>query len=237
MESFRKVRMIEKTFEKNFYYSHKNSYHDKLGEFSSFVLRDHEAEIYRGKWNREVFQRNGPLYVEIGSGYGHFMQDFCQEHPHANFVGIDYRFKRSFNLAKKLSKIPHKNFRLLRARGERIDFQFGENEVDQLFYFFPDPWPKRRHHKKRPFGKKFLEKAYRVLKPEGIIFIKTDHKDLVEWILTVLETTHFFSKELVTFDLRGKYPEHFLSKFMTKFEKIFLKQNTKINGFVLKSTK
>ncbi len=231
------MKIIEKTFEKYSYYNHKNSYHDKLGNFSQFVLRDYEAEEYRGRWNKDVFQRNAPLYLEIGSGYGHFMQGFCQRHPYINFVGMDYRFKRSFNLAKKLLKISNKNFRLLRARGERINFQFGENEVDQIFYFFPDPWPKRRHHKKRPFGNIFIEKVYKILKPKGTLFIKTDYKDLAQWILKVLGETSLLSKELVTFDLRGEYPEHFLSSFTTKFEKIFLKKNHKINGFVLKSTK
>ena len=228
---------MEKIFEQDFCYKHRNPYHEKLEEFSEFVLRDNEAENHRGKWNQNVFKRKAPLYVEIGSGYGHFMQNFCQNHPHINYVGIDYRFKRSFQLAKRLSKLSIKNFRLLRARGERISFQFGTNEIDQIFYFFPDPWPKKRHHKKRSFNKVFLERLYEVLSPGGKIMIKTDHQEFSEWILLVLEEIPFFIKELVTFDLRKEYPEHFLSSFQTKFEKIFLKKNIKINGFILKSTK
>ena len=113
-----------------------------------------------------------------------FMQAYCLEHPQYNFVGIDYRFKRSYALAKKLSELPHeeKNFCLLRAKGERVAHIFGKNEVDRLFYFFPDPWPKTRHHKKRLFQAPFLEEVQKVLKPGGEICIKTDHDGYAEWM-------------------------------------------------------
>ena len=229
--------MVEKTFSADFRYRHKNPYHHRLADFEGLVLRDHEAEEYRGQWNKKIFKREAPLYVEIGSGYGHFMLDFCTKNPSINFVGIDYRFKRSFNLAKKLSKYPVMNARLLRARGERIDFQFGESEVDDLFYFFPDPWPKKRHHKKRPFQALFLEKAWRVLRPGGTISIKTDQQELMEWMLGVLEECALFTQKLLSFDMRRECGEHFLCHFTTKFEKIFLEKKMAIKALVIESTK
>jgi tRNA (guanine-N(7)-)-methyltransferase len=132
----------------DFKYTHDNPYHDKLAVFDSFVLRDEEAESNVGKW-KQMFQNNQPLEVEIGTGYGEFMMEYCQKNPEINFIGLDHRFKRSFGVAKKLDKLEHKNFRYLRARGERIEFMFDESEVQSIFYFFPDPWPKTRHHKKR----------------------------------------------------------------------------------------
>ena len=229
--------MAEKTFTAQFRYRHQNPYHHRLAAFAHIVLRDHESEQYKGQWNKSVFGRQAPLCVEIGSGYGHFMLDFCKRNPSVNFVGLDYRFKRSFNLAKKLSKSGLGNFRYLRARGERIDFQFGENEVDRIFSFFPDPWPKKRHHKKRLFQMAFLEKAYTVLKPGGRMFVKTDHEGLAQWIFDVIEGSPLFAKELTTFDLRAEHPSHFLSQFTTKFERIFVDQGQAIKGFVMRSTK
>lgn len=228
---------VEKTFFPDFRYRHRNPYHDKLALFPGLVLRDHEAEEYRGRWNQDIFGRQGPLCAEIGSGYGHFMVDFATANPGVNFVGIDYRFKRSFNLAKRLSRHSLGNVRLLRARGERIDFQFGDNEVDKIFYFFPDPWPKKRHHKKRPFGQVFLEKLHRVLGPGGRVYIKTDHSDLIQWMLAVLEKSEFFKKEFLSHHLYLEYPDHFLCHFKTKFEKIFLSQGINIHALILKSTK
>ena len=224
-------------YQKDFHYKHRNPYHDKLEEFENFVLRDEQAEEFYGRWNEAIFGRQAPLYAEIGTGYGHFMLEFCEKNPDINFVGMDYRFKRSFFLAKKLSQHPTQNFRYLRAKGERLEFMFAENEVDRLFYFFPDPWPKKRHQKKRLFQKPFLDACYKVLKPGGELMVKTDHEGYGEWMIEVMNNSEFFSVELATRDLRGEHPDHFLASFNTKFEKIFLKRETPIKAFVLKSTK
>ena len=200
-------------------------------------MRDDEAEVYSGKWNKEIFKREAPLYLEIGSGYGHFMMDYCEKNPDINFVGLDYRFKRSFELAKKLNNHPTKNFRYLRAKGERVEFLFDKNELDRIFYFFPDPWPKTRHHKKRLFQEHFLQRAYKSLKPGGEIYIKTDHDGYAEWMSEVIQNNELFECTLNTFNLRDEYPEHFLASFQTKFEKIFINKGIKIKAFVLKSKK
>ncbi len=225
--------MVDKSFTKEFIYTHRNPYHDRLEAFSEFVLRDQEAENFNGRWNTEVFQREAPLHVEIGSGFGHFMLAFCQDHPEVNFIGMDYRFKRSFQLANKLQHHPHKNFRYLRAKGERLEFIFGPQEVDALYYFFPDPWPKKRHHKKRLFQQPFLEIAHKVLKPQGKIYIKTDHDGYAEWMQEHITKSPLFKLTMATLDLHRENPEHFLAQYITKFEKIFLKQKINIKAFVI----
>jgi tRNA (guanine-N7-)-methyltransferase len=201
------------------------------------TLRDEEAETNIGKWNERMFQNDKPLEVEIGTGYGEFMMEYCQSNPEVNFIGLDHRFKRSFGLAKKLDKLEHKNFRYLRARGERLEFMFEESEVQSVFYFFPDPWPKNRHNKKRLFQKPFLNACHKVLKDGGTLFIKTDHEDYFDWMLNHLKDEKRFEVLLQTRDLRNEFPEHFLSQFTTKFEKIFLSQGTLIKSIVLKNIK
>ncbi len=213
-------------------YDHDNPYHDKLKDFDGFVLRDEEAEAHKGKWS-EVFGNSQPLSVEIGTGYGEFMLEWCEKNPSDNFVGLDHRFKRSFHLAKKLSKITNKNFRYLRGKGERLEFTFGEGEVKNIFYFFPDPWPKNRHNKKRLFQKPFLNAAHKVLQTGGTLWVKTDHDGYFEWMLNELKDDTRFTVKLQTRDLRHEFPEHFLSLFTTKFEKIFLSQGTKIKALEL----
>ncbi len=229
--------MVDHSYNADFQYTHDNPYHDKLAIFDDFVLRDDECEKYAGVWNAQVFKRDAPLCVEIGSGYGHFMMEYCQKNPHENFVGMDYRFKRSFALAKQLHSIDQGQFKYLRAKGERIHFQFGSNEVDKIYYFFPDPWPKNRHRKKRLFQEPFLAAAYKVLKPGGQIFVKTDHDDYAQWMEKVIEKNDLFHCELASFNLREEHPEHFLCSFETKFEKIFLAKKNKIKGFVLTTKK
>ena len=217
-----------------FRYKHANPYHEKLKLFEEFVLRDDAAEKFKGKWSREIFQNNNPLEVEIGTGYGHFMHSHCQQNPNINFIGLDYRFKRSFELARRLAKIEKRNFRYLRAKGERLQYLFDQKEVDKIYYFFPDPWPKNKHHKKRLFQLPFLKSCFEVLKPEGELFIKTDHDDYFKWMKKITEQQDMFDIKFITDDLYRTNPGHFLACFQTKFEKIFLAQQIKIKAMVLK---
>lgn len=228
----------DRLYNEDFEYKHTNPYHDKLSEFDEFVLTDNAAEENKGKWNSEIFKKDGELCAEVGSGYGHFMLEYCEQHPETNYIGMDFRFKRSYYLAKRLSKHPYRNFRYLRARGERIEFMFNKGEVDKLFYFFPDPWPKKRHHKKRLFQAPFIEAAHKVLKTGGELFVKTDHDGYSEWMKEVIdsaETQKYFDVTLTTFDLYKDKPSHFLASFQTKFEKIFIKKGVPIKAFVLKA--
>lgn len=233
-----KTNELDRAFTEGFEYTaQKNPYHDRLKVFEEFVLRDDEAEAHKGTWNQDVFKREADLECEIGSGYGHFMMDYTQKNPEVNFMGLDHRFKRSFHLAKKLSSLQHRNFRYCRGRGERLGFMFGENELSKIFYFFPDPWPKNRHHKKRLFQKRFLDEAHKALKPGGMFLVKTDHDGYFQWMLDVIKDETRFEVVMQTWDLRDEHPEHFLASFVTKFEKIFLEKKIKIKALVLKNIK
>jgi tRNA (guanine-N7-)-methyltransferase len=226
-------RSKEKSFNKDFLYTHKNPYHQKLTDFSEFTLRDQEPEQFQGKWNQQVFDNNLPLHVEVGCGYGHFMLEFCQQNPQVNYVGMDIRFKRTYQLAARMKKQKLLNFRLLRAKGERIAFMFGPEEVDSFYYFFPDPWPKKRHLKKRLFQLPFLEVMNKVLKKEGKVYIKTDHLGYAEWMKEVLENQDLFKVNFHSMNLWNEPKSHFLNSFETKFEKIFREQNVPIKAFEL----
>lgn len=236
-----KLKSMEDNFcyRADFQYTHKNPYHDKLAIFDEFVLRDEDSEKFKNNWKEKVFltQAETPLHVEIGTGYGDFMLEYCQNNPKINFIGLDHRFKRSFHLSKKLASLEHKNFKYLRARGERLDFIFGENEIEELFYFFPDPWPKTRHFKKRLFQKPFLDSVHRILKNKGLVWIKTDHDGYFEWMLKHLENDPRFKITFQSYDLRATHPEHFLASFTTRFENLFLKKGIKIKALVLENIK
>jgi tRNA (guanine-N7-)-methyltransferase len=225
-------------YREDFSYTSKNPYHYRLEIFKDFVLRDEEAENFKNLWNSQVFENSSELYIEIGTGYGEFMMEYTQKNPHINFVGLDHRFKRSYHVAQKLSQMAYKNFRYLRARGERLAFLFGSKEVSRVFYFFPDPWPKTRHHKKRLFQKKFLDDCFKVLTQEGEIWIKTDHLEYFQWMLEVIsnekKAENRYELVMQTQDLYREFPTHELAQFQTKFEKIFLEKNTKIKSLILK---
>lgn len=235
---------LDYSYTPEFQYQHNNPYHNRLSQFNSFVLRDNDGEKFLGHWNADFFKKNAPLVVEIGTGYGHFMMKYTQDHPHINYVGLDYRFKRSYQLACKLSGLEHQNFCYLRAKGERIHYLFSENEVDTLLYYFPDPWPKTRHNKKRLFQTPFLKACLQVLKPGGRIYIKTDHDEYFQWMKKHFskfqESTMTSNKQLTLLcqseDLYTDFSDHQfpeLTQYQTKFEKIFLSKNIKIKSMVL----
>lgn len=225
---------LEHCYNPEFKYKHRNPYHDRLAVFEDFVMRDNEAEAFAGKWNQDVFKNSQPVHLEIGTGFGKFMHEYCEKNPQVNFVGLDFRFKRSFQLAKKLSKIEHKNFRYLRARGERLEYIFGSDELEKIFYFFPDPWPKKRHWKKRLFQAPFLNAAHKTLKPGGELIVKTDHDGYFEWMMERVKGDDRFEMIHQTFDQRLEHPEHFLSHCETEFERIFIAKGIKIKAMILK---
>ncbi len=231
---------LEHCFQENFNYSHKNPYHQKLKDFEQFVLTDKEGEKFRGAWNQHFFKREQPVILEIGSGYGHFMLEYCQRYPEHHYVGLDYRFKRSYQLARKLSDFENKNFCFLRAKGERLQFLFAPEELDQIFFFFPDPWPKTRHHKKRLFQAAFLAQCEKALKKGGQLLVKTDHSGYFQWMLEHFAIYQKQSNQLkIIFqssDLHSDSqacPHTVLKEIPTKFEKLFLSQGKKIKALVI----
>jgi len=221
-------------YKADFEYKHKNPYHHKLAEFSDFVLLDTDPEKLKGAWSDEVFKNKNPLCVEIGTGFGSFMLEYVKLNPKHNFIGLDYRFKRSYQLAKKLASTPQRNFRYLRAKGERLEFLFATEELDRIFYFFPDPWPKSRHHKKRLFQEPFLEASYKALKPGGELWIKTDHVGYFEWMRREVIKFKKFDMKFLSYDIHQDFPDHLMAKITTKFEKIFIKQKIPSKAIVLK---
>lgn len=220
-----------------------NPYHIKLGELGSFVYLDHEAEKFKGKWSSEVFNNFNPIIVEIGVGYGDFMMNYCLENPNHNYIGMDIRFKRSFGVAKKIKSNALTNIRFLRAQGQRLPFLFNEHEIDTLFCFFPDPWPRKKQHKKRILQKSLLQKIGILLKPKGHFCFKTDHLEMFQWVLEELAQCPNLKIIWQTFDLYKEAPlvndenvQKLLTPmvtFQTKFEKIFLQQNTPIKAIII----
>lgn len=231
-----------------------NPYHVKMHvpEMSHLVITDNDAEKNKGQWNQQIFQANLPIHLEIGCGYGDFMERFCSEENNkindgVHFIGIDYRFKRMFKLAKRIMQMGKGNnaqsqFRLIRGRGERIEYLFAPKEIHRCYLFFPDPWPKERHHKNRLIQKEFLDALSVVLEDGGEFWFKTDHPGLYDWALECFKNHPAFS---ILYHSDSIYSDSILEEcfkdtlannlYRTKFETLFLKQNLPIHGIVAKN--
>ena len=136
----------------------------------------------------EIFGNAHPVEIEIGIGKGRFLIEAAQNHLQVNYIGIE-RAAKYLRLAQARSlRRDLKNIRLVRADAQDfIEFFVPVESVSAIHLYFPDPWPKKRHHKRRLFNKSFLTEVERVLVNRGRLWIATDHQDYFAVMLEVLE--------------------------------------------------
>jgi tRNA (guanine-N7-)-methyltransferase len=122
-----------------------------------------------------VFGNEHPLEVEVGTGRGLFLVNAGTTHPATNFLGIEYDFKEARRAARRLQKRELANVRILGADANIALPQFLPDICAQaLHVYFPDPWWKRRHKRRRVFNSEFLNQAARILVPGGLLHAWTD---------------------------------------------------------------
>ncbi|MGT2784621.1 tRNA (guanosine(46)-N7)-methyltransferase TrmB [Streptococcus merionis] len=145
-----------------------------------YVILD--PENYKGKWH-EVFGNDKPIHIEVGSGKGRFVTGMAAANPDINYIGIDIQLSvLSYALDRVLAqRLP--NVKLLRVDGSSLTNYFAEAEIDRLYLNFSDPWPKKKHAKRRLTYKTFLETYQQILPEKGELHFKTDNRGLFEYSL------------------------------------------------------
>lgn len=145
---------------------------------SKYLIKN--PEKYIGKWN-ELFDKEKPIYIEIGMGKGKFLIENAIKYPDINFIGIE---KYDSVVAKSLPKIPENltNIVVIRMDALNIDKVF-DKEIERIYLNFSDPWPKVRHSMRRLSSKVFLEKYDKIFKGEKNIYLRTDNRDLFTFSL------------------------------------------------------
>ena len=155
-----------KRFKENETFS--NVYQPKREEL---VNAQHEL---KGHWRTTVFNNNNPIILELGCGKGEYSVALAKKYPDKNFIGIDIKGARFWRGAKTAIEENITNVAFLRTQIELIEYAFAENEVDEIWITFPDPQIKYKRTKHRMTNTEFLNKYKRVLKPDGIVNLKTD---------------------------------------------------------------
>lgn len=136
---------------------------------------------------QSLFPAAQPLEVEIGCGKGRFLTARAAAHPSTNFLGIDRRLKRLQKTDKKIARTGLANIRLLRIDAAyAVERLLPPLSVSRFYVFFPDPWPKRRHHKRRLFSPAFMDAACAALVPGGQIHLATDFRNYFDEIHSLL---------------------------------------------------
>lgn len=136
----------------------------------------------------DIYGRAAYQVVEIGSGLGEAIVHRAAEVPEANFLAVEVYTPGIADLLLKMSQAEVENVRVAQANApELLDNMLDEASVDELWVFFPDPWHKSRHHKRRLVSPAFANKAARVLKPGGIWRLATDWEEYALVMREVLD--------------------------------------------------
>ncbi|MFL1012512.1 tRNA (guanosine(46)-N7)-methyltransferase TrmB [Flavisericum labens] len=140
----------------------------------------------KGDWRNEFFKNNNPLVLELGCGKGEYSVALAQKYPDKNFIGIDIKGARFWRGAKTAVEENIPNVAFLRIQIELIEYAFAENEVDEIWITFPDPQIKYKRTKHRMTNTTFLQRYKKVLKPEGVVNLKTDSEFMHGYTLGLL---------------------------------------------------
>ena len=135
-----------------------------------------------------MFPDPHPVEVDVGCGKGRFLSSRAGAHPDTNFLGIDRMGSRLRKVERKIVRAGLENVRLVQLEAAYVLERLLPPAAVQAFYvFFPDPWPKRRHHRRRLISPAFLDDVSRALVPGGILNLATDHLEYFEQALALLQ--------------------------------------------------
>ena len=140
----------------------------------------------KGKWNKEFFKNNNPIVLELGCGKGEYTVGLAEKYPEKNFIGIDIKGARFWRGAKTAVENNMNNVGFLRTQIELIEHCFAENEVDEIWITFPDPQIKYKRTKHRMTNAAFLQRYKKILKPNGLMHLKTDSEFMHDYTLDLL---------------------------------------------------
>lgn len=140
----------------------------------------------KGNWNQKIFKNENPLVLELGCGKGEYTVGLAQKYPNKNFIGIDIKGARFWRGAKTAIEEGFKNVAFVRTQIELIEYVFEKEEVDEIWITFPDPQIKYKRTKHRMTNSIFLKRYKSILKPEGIVNLKTDSEFMHGYTLGLL---------------------------------------------------
>lgn len=187
---------------------------------SKYVIKDFKNN--KGKWDKE-FKNNNPIKIEIGMGKGDFIIGMAIQNPNINYIGIEMFDSVMARAVQKLDDKYIPNLRLIRMDANYINEAF-EKEIDTIYLNFSDPWPKKRHAKRRLTSYEFLCKYDDVFKGKKVIIQKTDNINLFAFSIEALSLYGYTLKN-VTLDL---YDNMIEGNVATEYEKKFNDKGVKI---------
>lgn len=154
----------------------------------SFYRSDTEFNL-KGKWNKDFFQNDFPIILELGCGKGEYTIGLAELYPEKNIIGVDIKGARMWTGAKYSFEKQMKNVAFLRTNIEAVYYFFGENEVSEIWLPFPDPQMKKV--RKRLTSTHFMKIYQQFVKPSGLIHLKTDSNFMFTYTYEMVKINHY----------------------------------------------
>ena len=189
-------------------------------ENCSFVIK--EPKRYKGHFS-ELFGNQNEIHLEIGMGKGSFLLDMALKHPNINFIGIEKYNSIVCRAIQKIEDVHPNNLKIIVIDALELADIFNK-EISTIYLNFSDPWPKKKHAKRRLTSKVFLPIYDKVFNDKKIIIQKTDNIGLFESSIVNL-STYGYTIEDVSLDLANACIDNSL----TEYEMKFMSHGVKIN--------
>ncbi len=139
------------------------------------------------------FNRTAPVILEIGFGNGDSLLQQAVNHPKKNYLGIEVHRPGVGHLLRRVAEAGISNVRVVNHDAiEVLKHQIPDNSLDCVQLFFPDPWHKKRHHKRRIVKSEFIQEIHRCLKNGGVFHLATDWEDYAEHMMAEMEQARGF---------------------------------------------
>ena len=171
----------------------------------------------QANWH-EVFGNDHPVALEIGCGIGDFIARTATEQPDRNFIAIDFYNKGCWKTCRRIDKAAITNVRVLRVEARQfIAERIAGESLSAVYINCPDPWPKKKHRKRRLVNRQFVEFIGKYLSPGADFYFATDFEDYGIDVAGLMTGMDGYTNQLAPDLYRHELPEYHLSKYMVKF--------------------
>jgi tRNA (guanine-N7-)-methyltransferase len=223
-------------------------------EYKDFAFNEERALANKGQWHHlflqniknykaglnfnqakiseQKFSDSTCLDVEIGTGNGKHFFYHSQKFPNRFLVGLELKYKPLIQSIRRIIKVGDLNAMICRFHAMNIDQLFSENEINNVYIHFPDPWVTPRKPRNRFVNRRVLSMLHQQQKADSFIEFKTDSREYFDWALDEIAMTPYKIEKL-SFDLH-KDQDLSEKNFKTEFENIFIKQKIPINYVLLR---
>ena len=194
------------------------------------VVKD--EKLYKGKGN-QIFGNTNPVHIEIGMGKGSFLLTMAEKNPEINYIGIERYSSVLLRAVEKYSGLCRKelsNIRFICMDAAEVEDVFAPGEIERVYLNFSDPWPKKRHARRRLTSREFFRRYDKILGEGGTVEFKTDNSELFRFSLGEAEEAGW-TLAGYTWDLHADEQMN-MGNVMTEYEEKFSSMGNSIHKLI-----